>query len=66
MLNTLLAIDAMGNTFRFIFVTLGIVLFILAGLVWYSNRWRLEFIGLGLAAVFFPQWWDLLATISND
>ena len=62
----LLAIEGMSNTFRFIFATIGIVLWILAGLVWYSNRWRLEFIGLGLAAFFFPAWWDLLAVVAND
>lgn len=62
----LLALSAMGETFRFIFFTVGIVLFILAGIMWSSNRGRLEFTALGLAAVFFPTWWDLLAAVTND
>ena len=62
----ILAIQPMGETFRFILVTIGLVLFILAGLIWYSNRFRLEFIGFGLAAITFPTWWDLLAAVAND
>jgi hypothetical protein len=62
----MLAIEAMGNTFRFIFYTIGLLLFLMGGIAWMSNRFRIEFVGLGLAAVTFPTWWDLLATVSND
>ena len=63
---TLLALSPMSNTFRFIFVTIGLLLFIFSGIAWHSNRGRLELTALGLAAVFFPMWWDLLALVVND
>jgi hypothetical protein len=58
-----LAIGQMGTTPSFIFVTIGLLFLISAavGLKFVGERAAL--IGLGLAAIFFITWWNLLAAL---
>ncbi len=58
-----LAIGQMGTTPAFIFVPIGLLLLISAavGLKFVGERAAL--IGLGLAAIFFITWWNLLAAL---
>jgi hypothetical protein len=58
-----LAIDHMGTTVRFIFVLIGIVCFVAAGIGVKFGGERAQLVGLGLAAVFFITFWDLLAEL---
>ena len=58
-----LAISQMSNTVQFIFVTIGVLLFVSAavGLKFVGERAAL--VGLGLAVIFFVTWWNLLAVL---
>lgn len=59
----ILGISPMGNTVQFIFYGVGIALFVLAtiGQTIMGAKWALGW--LGLAAVFFPVFWDRLAAL---
>jgi hypothetical protein len=59
----MLALSAMGNTWQFIFVLIGIVCFVAAAVGVKFGGERAALIGLGLAAVFFPAFWDRLAAL---
>ena len=66
-MTSILAIGHMGLTFRFIFVTLGLLCFV-AGMVGYKTNWfRLEMTCAGLAFITFAiWWWDLFADVVNQ
>jgi hypothetical protein len=53
----------MNNTWSFIFIAIGIVLFLAGGIGLKPGGERVQLIGLGLAAVYFPTFWDLLAEL---
>ena len=57
----MLAINVMGATPRAIFYIVAIALFILAGIGFKRAGDRVHWVGLGLAAAFFPVMWDALA-----
>jgi len=64
---TILAINHMSLTFRFIFVSLGFACFILAAVGWRANWARLELTAAGLAFITLAiWWWDLFADVVND
>jgi len=58
-----LALGLMNNTWSFIFIAIGIVLFLAGGVGLKPGGERVQLIGLGLAAVYFPTFWDLLAEL---
>lgn len=57
----MLAISQMGATPQAIFYTIGVVLFILAGIGFKPAGDRVHLVGLGLAAVFFVVLWNAWA-----
>jgi hypothetical protein len=57
------ALDLMGNTWQFVFFTIAIVCFIASAVGIKFGGERAALIGLGLAAAFFPAFWDHLATL---
>ena len=57
----LLAISLMSNTATAIFLVVGVVLFIAAGIGFKPAGDRVHLVGLGLAAVFFVLMWNTLA-----
>jgi hypothetical protein len=59
----MLAIDAMGNTWTFIFTLIALVLFLGAGLGIKPAGDRIHLVGLGLAAMVFPELWTRLANL---
>lgn len=59
----MLAIEAMGNTFQFIFYVIAIAAFIGAAVGVKFGGERAALIGVGLAAVTFPGLWDRLAAL---
>jgi hypothetical protein len=58
-----LAIELMGSTWRFIFYAIALVLFIASGVGLKPGGERVSLVGLGLAALTFPLFWDNLATL---
>lgn len=58
-----LGISQMGNTAQFIFTTIGLLLFIGAGVGLKVAGERAALVGLGLAALAFVTWWNLLAVL---
>jgi hypothetical protein len=57
------AIEVMGNTWNFVFVAIGLALFLLSGVGFKPVGDRVHLLGLGLAAVTFPTFWGLLAKL---
>jgi hypothetical protein len=57
----MLAIGIMSATPRAIFYVVAVLLFILAGIGSKQAGDRVNLVGLGLAAAFFPFMWDALA-----
>lgn len=57
----MLAISVMGATPRAIFYIVAVVLFLLAGVGFKGAGDRVHWVGLGLAAAFFPLMWDAIA-----
>ncbi len=57
------AIELMGHTWRFVFFAIGVVLFLLSGIGFKPVGDRVHLVGLGLAAITFPTFWDLLSTL---
>jgi hypothetical protein len=53
----------MGNTWQFIFYTIAIVLFLAGGVGLKPGGERVQLVGLGLFAAFFPIFWDHLALL---
>lgn len=65
-MTTILALQHMGLTFRFILVTLGLACFVL-GTLGRANWARLELTAAGLAFLTVALWWwDLLADVINQ
>jgi hypothetical protein len=58
-----LGIGQMGTTVTFIFYTIGILLLIAAGVGLKFVGERAALLGLGLAAITFVTWWNLLAAL---
>jgi hypothetical protein len=58
----MLAIEPMGTTVTFIFYAVGIALWVMAGLGLKPSE-RMELVGFGLAAFFFPTFWSQLAAL---
>jgi hypothetical protein len=59
----MLAISIMGATPRAVFYVIAVALFILAGIGFKGASSRVHWIGLGLAAAFFPVMWDAIAGV---
>jgi hypothetical protein len=66
-MTAILALAHMSLTFRFIFVTLGLLCFIVGAIGWRANWARLELTAAGLAFITLAiWWWDLLADVINQ
>jgi hypothetical protein len=66
LMTTMLAIGHMSLTFRFIFVTLGLLCFVAGALGYQTNWFRLEMTTMGLAFITVGiWWWDLFADVVN-
>jgi len=59
----MLAIGLMSNTWQFIFYAIAIVLFIAGGVGLKPGGERVQLVGLGLAAAFFPEFWNRMALL---
>ena len=59
----MLAINVMGNTGYFIFYAIALVAFVLAGVGIKTPGDRIHLVGVGLAALVFPMFWDRLALL---
>jgi hypothetical protein len=57
----MLAISLMGATAQAIFYVVAVIFFVLAGVGFKPPGDRLNLVGLGLAAAFFPIMWDRIA-----
>jgi hypothetical protein len=55
------AISVMGATAQAIFYVIAVIFFLLAGVGFKPPGDRLNLVGLGLAAAFFPTMWDRIA-----
>ena len=53
----------MGHTWQFVFYAIALVLFVLSGIGFKPVGDRVHLLGLGLAAITFPQFWDLLSQL---
>ena len=58
-----LGIDPMGNEVQFIFYAIGVAAFLLATIGIALHEKLTNLVALGLFAVFFPVFWDRLATL---
>jgi bacteriorhodopsin len=59
----MLAIDPMGSTVRFVFYAIGLAAFVLAAIAFKIGDGKTNLLGVGLAAITVPPFWDLLADL---
>ena len=59
----LVAVDVMGNTWKFIFYAIAVLMFIGSGIGFKPVGDRVHLLGLGLAAFTFPIFWDYMSTL---
>jgi hypothetical protein len=60
---TVVGIGLMSNTWYFIFYAIALVLFIAGGIGIKAGGERVQLVGLGLAAMIFPLFWDRMAAL---
>ena len=59
----MVGIEPMGNEVQFVFVAIGIAAFALATIGIALHEKLTNLVALGLFAVFFPTFWELLASL---
>jgi hypothetical protein len=57
----MLAIEPMGNTVQFVFYAIALAAFVLAAIALKIGDGKTNLLGVGLAAITVPPFWDRLA-----